>query len=270
MTVSLEHLIGVVSPSRLDTAQRCMAQFYFRYVEKLPERWRSSLSFGKAFDATGNEVYEHKLKTDETPSSRDVQERFAAAWEFEADAIDVWDEGASKGKLLDVGVRAAAEWRENVAFFFRPTHVQQRLEQQIQDGDSTYTLLGIVDVRGINTDADDTLVVADTKTAGKQYAADAFYKRSQPAAYTLLTGDTCFEFHVVLTTKTPQTQIIRNHVSQAEQQAWLRRAGMQRRAIAHAYRSGDWLPNRAHMLCTKRHCEFWQQCERTFGGTVAP
>lgn len=266
--VTLEQLIGVVSPSRLDTAQRCMAQFFFRYVQRLPERWRSSLSYGRAVDACGSEVYAHKLEHATTPSVRDVQERFAAAWDYEADGVDVWEDGASKGKLLDVGVRAVGSWRDAVAVSFVPHAVQERLERTIAVGDDSFTLQGVLDVRGSN--ADGVAVVADIKTAGKAYAQSELLRRSQPHAYTLLTGLERFEFHVLLTTKDAATQVIGGDVPRADADAWARRASMTRRSIAHAYQTGDWLPNRQHFLCTQRHCEFWTACERTFGGRVAP
>jgi hypothetical protein len=31
---------------------------------------------------------------------------------------------------------------------------------------------------------------------------------------------------------------------------------------------GLYFPNRQSMLCSRRYCAFWQQCERDFGGAV--
>lgn len=267
--VEIEQLIGVVSPSRLDTAQRCLAQFMFRYVEKRPERWRSSLSFGKACDATGSEVFEQKMKTAATPSASDVQDRFAAEWDFHAEAVEVWDEGANKGKLLDAGVRAVASWRNVVAAQFQPSAVQERVQRDLWLDGEQWTLQGVLDVRG-RWDGGEAEVIADMKTAGKSYGDAELLRRSQPHAYTLLTGITRFEFHVLLTTKDGPTQVVGGEVPKADAEAWARRAAMTRRAIVQAHRTGDWLPNRTHFLCSRRHCDFWEACESTFGGRVAP
>lgn len=294
-TPSLDTLIGSVSPSRLDTAQRCMAQFYFRYVEKLRERWRSRLSFGKACDDAGNAVYVAKQALGTTMSRSDVQEQFAAAWDFHAMQIDEWEEGDTHGQLLDRGTQAMAEWRDRIALFMSPTGVQEKISATVKcprTGDE-FVLNGVIDVRGtvpmraelragdaMNrfasigneiAEATQLAVVADLKTAAKRYMADAFVRRSQPAAYTLLTGCDQFEFHVLVTTTTgAKTQVLRSQVTDADRNGFVQRAAMIRRHVAHAYKTGDWLPNRTHTLCTRRHCEFWATCEARFGGRVAP
>ena len=45
---------------------------------------------------------------------------------------------------------------------------------------------------------------------------------------------------------------------------------MIRRQIRNAYMTGDWLPNRQHMLCSKTYCEQWHRCQGEFGGEVKP
>lgn len=264
--VTLDELTGVVSPSRLETAQRCLAQFCFRYVERIRERWRSSLSFGRAVDDCGTSTYTRKIQNGTTPVAREVQELFAQAWEWESEAVDDWEDGDSKGALLDTGVRAVARWRDAVAQYLDPLAVQNRLQMGVQDsqGDA-FGVQGILDVRGTVRGVP---VVADLKTAGKTYRPDAFARRMQPAAYTLLTGVSRFEFHVLTKAKEPQVQVLRWLVPDTERTSFVRRAGMIRRMIGHAFRSGDWLPNRSHYLCTRRHCEFWATCERRYGGRV--
>jgi hypothetical protein len=267
MSVTLASLIGTVSPNRLETAQRCLAQFGFRYVEKLKQRWSSQLSFGRAADDASNSSYKDKLRTGDTPSADDVKDRFAAAWDFEAENVDVWEEGETRGTLLDSGTAAMAVWRDFVAEKITPTHVQERLTVEVADPTTgeTFGLLGIVDVRGSVTGRK---VTADLKTSGKSWNPSAFVRNAQPAAYTILTGTPLFEYDVLVLTKQPRAQILRREITDGERTAFLRRAGMIRRQIANAYRTGDWLPNRTGFLCTRRHCDHWRECEKRFGGTV--
>jgi hypothetical protein len=34
-------------------------------------------------------------------------------------------------------------------------------------------------------------------------------------------------------------------------------------------RSGLYFPRRQSLLCSRRHCAFWRECEREYGGTIA-
>jgi hypothetical protein len=267
MAVELTGLIGRVSPSKLETAQKCLQQFAFRYVERLPENFRASLQFGIAADDTSNEVYRAKMATGRTPARKDVQDQFAAAWDYASAAVDDWGD-ESKGELLDVGVKAMAKWRDRIAEFVQPRAVQQTITKVVVDpvtGDS-FELKGVLDLRA--ADPAGVEVAADLKTAGRAYGKDAFERRSQPTAYTLLADLPTFEFHVLTTTKEPQTQVLRATISDSARFAFLKRAGMIRRQIENAFRTGDWLPNRTHMMCSRRYCEFWRECERRNGGQV--
>ncbi len=38
--------------------------------------------------------------------------------------------------------------------------------------------------------------------------------------------------------------------------------------VQDGIRSGLYFPNRQSLLCSRRHCPFWQRCEQDFGGTV--
>lgn len=264
--VTLESLIGRMSPSRLETATKCLAQFAFRYVERLPERFRAAMQFGNAVDDTGNGTYRAKQQRGVTPSAKDVQERFAAAWDYESAAVDDWGE-ETRGSLLDTGVKAVAAWRDRIAVHVQPEGVQQMLEAQVVDpvsGDP-FVLTGYLDVRGV---AKDRRLVADLKTSGKRYSPDVFSRKFQPVVYTLCTGIPTFEYHVLTTTKTPQTQVLRATLPDSDRDAFLRRAGMIRRQIAHAWQTGDWIPNRTHQMCSRRYCEFWATCEKRHGGRV--
>lgn len=266
--MSLESLIGRMSPSRLETAAKCLAQFAFRYVERLPERFRAAMQFGNAVDDTGNGTYEAKRKSGATPSKSDVQERFAAAWDWAAAAVDDWEDETA-GQLLDVGVKAVAAWRDRIAVHVVPEAVQEKLEAVVADpatGDR-FVLTGYLDVRG-NVPSKQRRVVADLKTSGRVYRPDVFARRFQPVTYTLLTGIPTFEYHVLTTTKEPQTQVLRATLPDSDRDAFLRRAGMIRRQVGHAYATGDWLPNRSHMMCSRRYCEFWATCEKRHGGRV--
>lgn len=261
-------VIGRMSPSRLDVAQRCLAQFRFRYVDpdpkRVPHAWR--MAFGSAMDDAANGVYNVKLRDATTPSAADAADRFAEAWDYNSTLVDEW-EGSSRGQVLDVGTQGARLWRDNIAQYVQPTHApQHHAEREIVDprNQDKWTLHGYIDlmcnVKGID-------VVSDLKTSGKRYNANAFVN-SQPAAYTLLTGVPVFSYHIITSTKQPQTQVLQAHIADDVRDMYVLRSGMLRRQIRNAHMSGDWLPNRQHMMCSKRYCDQWARCEAEFGGEV--
>lgn len=268
---TLAHLLDVVSPWKLETAQQCLAKFYFRYVERIYDgSFRAAMQFGNAVDATGNDTYRAKQLSGRTPAAKDVQERFAAHWDFEAGAVDDWGDD-DRGSLLDRGVAGVALWRDRVAAFVTPQHAQHDLTREVTDpvsGD-TFTLRGIVDLRGtVRVEGQEQRVTADLKASHRRYEAATFQRKFQPVAYSLLTDTPRFDYHVLVSTKTPQTQVMSCTISDADRAAFLRRAAMLRRQVAHAFRTGDWLPNRSGNLCSRRYCPFWSTCEQRFGGRV--
>jgi len=265
-TPTADHLIGTLSPSRIATAQRCLAQFAFRYVERLPTTSSPALQFGVAMDAVSTAAYRVKMKSGETPAAKDVADRFAAEWDFAAAAVEQWGDD-DRGSLLDSGTRGAKLWRESIATHVVPLAVQEHLSATVVDPTTRdpFTLHGYLDLRRAQPGGS---VVADLKTSRARFQAARLSREWQPAAYTLLAGTATFEYHVLTTTKQPEMQVLRAHVSDSDRSAFLVRAGMLRRQVVTALRSGDWLPNRTHVLCSRRYCDHWAACEARYGGKV--
>ncbi len=265
--VTLAELTGRMSPSRLETASACLAKFAFSYVERLPWRFSSSAQFGNAVDAVAAWAYGDKIKSGEAPVRADVRDRFAAEWDYQADAVDDWRDWR-RGELLDIGVAGVGRWRDRIVDFVEPLAVQQKLEVEITDpidGDR-YVLNGIVDLRARVAGRE---VIVDGKTSEKRYPASRVARSYQPPTYSVLGACSTFEYHVQTVAKEPQVQVLRANITDSDRRSLLLRAGMIRRQIAHAFRTGDWLPNRTHFLCSRRYCDHWAACEKRFGGRVS-
>ena len=265
---TLSELIDTVSPSRIDTATTCLARFRFRYLERIRGPKRIAMSFGSALDAASNSCYQRKIdEPGYTMPASEVADCFAAEWDSEQEQIEDW--GKDKpDEMLDTGVKCSTLWRDNVAQYVAPLQVQPKLVKELKDsrGDK-FTLLGYPDV--IATVRNQT-AIADLKTSGKVYATNSIVKRSQPPAYTILAEIPRFEYHVVTTAKKPKVQLLGATVSDTQRQNWIDRAGMVRRHVAHAHKTGDWIPNRGHMTCSRRFCDHWRECEKAYGGEVSP
>jgi len=263
---TLGKLIDVMSPSRLDCAQRCLAQFRFRYLDRLPSPKPATTVLGSAMDAAANDVYLSKMDTGTTLSGDDVADRFVHEFDWHATQVEDWT--VDRGKTMDTGVRVATTWRDNIAQHVTPSQVQPQFKRDVVDpvsGDQ-FTFTGYVDTM---IRVGDQEAVADLKTTGRRYPTNQIVKATQPAVYTLLTGQPTFVYHVVTTTAKPSTQCLTGTLSDSHHRHTLIRTGMVRRQVAAAYSSGDWLPNRGHMLCSRRWCPYWRQCEVEYGGEVA-
>jgi len=114
MAVTLADLIGTVSPSKLDTAQQCLARFCFDYVEKRPRTFRADAQFGTAIDVTASTFYDLKRKHRRAPKLGAVLEFFAATWDYEAGAVDDW-QGTKKEALQERGLSLLRVWYEHIA-----------------------------------------------------------------------------------------------------------------------------------------------------------
>lgn len=265
--VTLADIIDVVSPSKLDAAQQCMAKILFRYVEHLPRTYRADGQFGTAIDQAGNDFYRAKIKTKRNPTKKRLAELFESAWEFEAGAVDEW-QGETRHTLLDKGVEMIELWRSRIAQHVQPESAQKPVTMEVPDviTGGTFRLTGIIDMIGRTTGPH--LSVVDLKQSLTRYPESRITRSFQPASYTILGKENVFEFHVVTRQATPQIQILRAVISDDDRRSMLLRASMIRRQIGHAFTSGDWLPNRTHQLCSRRYCEFWHTCEKRFGGRV--
>lgn len=277
---TLAEVIGTLSPSKLEVATQCGAKFLFDYVENMPRRFRADGQLGNAVDDTGNQVYRGKaaalegaavLTPDDlaaaTPSAKVVADVFAAAWDFEAGAVDDW-QGDTRASILGEGVRMVRGWRERIAAYVFPRTTQRYMRKTLKDPKTgeRFDLAGIVDLIGSTAVPS---AVVDLKQTGKRYNDSKLTRSFQPVAYTLLAEVPVFEFHVLVRTAKPSPpQILRATISDADRDAFVARAAMVRRQIAHSFRTGDWFPNRGHMLCSRRYCDRWQVCEQRFGGTV--
>lgn len=277
-------ILDDMSPSKLDLLEKCPQAFAFRYVERTRHPRTSAQALGNAVDATTNAVYQHKLQTGETVRWEHATERFVAAHDYQAERVEHWEEGDSRGQQLDLGVRAVRHWRETVALAVQPvTQPQLRVEWQgasarpeldeaagISSEFRVVTILDLVaDVPGV--DGKPERVVIDHKASGKRWNAADALRSSQAPSYFAGTGVPRFQWHVLRTDLVkPQTMVVATTTTKGTVDHLVQRMAIARRVIAQGLRTGDWQPRRNQTLCTRRWCSDWHRCEQAHGGTVTP
>lgn len=279
----LDDLIGLMSNSRTETWERCQAVFFYRYVQGMTKPPSASLARGRAYDRTSNEVYQEKFSQGEPLSLDYTRDLFASIWDEEKDGVDNWQGDTPEG-VLDTGMKVLDPWLNRVVPYVDPTRPPQvKFEidcaspnpdrDDAADIDPLFVIRGAADlVAHVPWGVGRFVAVVDHKASGKPWGPADALREMQPGFYRVgLPGLNAelFQFHVFRTAlKEPKTTILGRTVGPQDTKLALARVSMARRQIANAFRVGDFIPNRKNVLCSRRWCAFWAECEREHGGRV--
>ena len=273
---------GMLSPSRIARWRECQQRTKFIYIDGLKAPPFAALKYGTAWDLfqTHQEEGFFVLKNKEGHSLSPSQSAnlFARFWDEKQEEVEDWKDD-KPGKLLDIGVEAARKWTKEVGDKFLATSIQKKF--QLLLGDGTWGYRGILDLVlvGEPGKADPNPVIHDAKTSGKSWSARKLAQQLQPAAYTLAAkhepglkklgaSEDKFVFDVHVKTKEPKIQQLEVDVTEADQNGFLKMLRNTRAQMAFAEKEGVFLPNRDSMLCSRKWCPFWRECEKEWGGKV--
>ena len=267
---STARVLATVSPSKLDLFVRCQAAWTYRYVHGLKRPPSAAMAFGTAHDATANSVYTDRLQTGELPTVEQAQERFAADWDDAAADVEDWAED-DPDHLLDAGVRVTELWHRKAARHVVPHEIQPKLTRDFADGDDTFTVLGYADVVG---EVGGTPTIIDQKAGRRAWTPADLIRSTQAVAYPWMTDLRRFQIHSSQigrgTSKWTGFKVLSRTLTDADVDVFPRQVVAARRQMRALMETGDVVPNRSHFICSRRWCGYWEQCQRDFGGTVAP
>lgn len=249
-----------ISPSQAGMFARCQAQWKYRYVDGIKSPPSAALAFGKAFDETANSVYSEKMVTGDTAESGEVADRFAAQWDAASATIEDWED-EDRGALLDKGVALAGLWRNDIAVNVKPVGVQVPANVEA-DGVKVFGIIDTVAEEG------GTKVVHELKTKAKSISDGDMARSLQVPIYAHAAGTDRVQWDVCVKTKIPKTQTVPVTVTPEDVRGALNQLVLSKRLIDASVRSGDFLPNRQQMMCSRRWCAYWSRCEKDHGGTV--
>lgn len=255
------------SPSQMGMWVRCQAQWQFRYIDGLRQPPNVALAFGKAFDTTSDTTYRERMATDRLLGDEDVKTCFSEAWDVQSGEVENWYDD-KPGELKDQGVVLAGVWRDRVGSRINPVDVQRHVKSTFKgiDGEEI-EIQGYIDV----VDKPEAVELpCDTKTSAKRWSTGQAYQSLQALAYPLLTGTDRMQFHVGVRKKAPEIQILTRSVLPEEKTHFIDRAILTKRSIEATVAAGSFVPNRDGMLCSRRWCGYWGECERRYGGRVRP
>ena len=108
----------------------------------------------------------------------------------------------------------------------------------------------------------------DIKTASRRPSWVSPDYAFQLATYRQITPGATGEARIDCLVKTNTPQIVQQSytIGDSDLQATRVLFPLAREAMG----SGTYCPNRQSILCSQKHCGFWKQCEREFGGRVRP
>lgn len=254
----MHNIPDYISPSQASMFARCQAQWKYRYVDGIKSPPSAALAFGKAFDNTANSVYAEKIVSGETAT--DVQDRFAAQWDAAAQEVGDWED-EDRGKLLDTGVALSGLWRNEIAVQVQPTGVQVPADLEA-DGVKIHGIIDTVAVENGNP------VVHELKTKAKSMSDGDMARSLQVPIYARAAGTDKVKWDVAVKTKVPKVQTMAVTITEDQVRGAVNQLVISKRLIDASVQSGDFLPNRQQMMCSRRWCAYWEQCQKDFGGEV--
>lgn len=279
--VDMARLLERMSPSGFDAWGKCEASWAFRYIEGLSRRPSGAMAAGSGFDTLANDYYLDRVSFGHRMPEEEVQDRFRDAFRHEAEEVDWGSEKAGEqSRIVDQGIAASALWRKTVAAYVEPKVIQPRIEVRVEFGrahaepnarldlSNGITLTGYGDVVG-EVSGRPGLTIIDHKFSGKSWSENDLLRETQPVIYSMALGIPRFQFHVARRLKTPKMRILTRNLDAEDSIGILNRYAITRRKIAASFETGDFLPNRKQILCSRKWCGFWRKCEVKYGGKVA-
>jgi hypothetical protein len=245
----------VLSPTQARAFLGCSARWWFKYGLSLPEPKTSSLAFGLAMHRALELNFRQKLETKEDLETGGMVTVFRDCW-TEQVGQTVFRNDENPRELAKLGERLILKYMEEVAPLIEPAAV----EMDVQG------LIGGVPVRGRIDLLDVQGRLVDFKTASRRPSVVPWDYAFQLATYRQITPGASGEARLDTLVKTNVVQLIQQ--SYVVGDADLRATQILYPFIQEAIRAGLYLPNRDSMMCSRRHCPFWQECQKEYGREV--
>lgn len=251
-----------ITPSFVNTYLLCPAKAYFQYVLRLPRTPTPQIIVGRAMDLAIGLHFAAKMK--EEPVA--VEDAFAEFLEKGSLEVETPQEAL---KCLDPGVKAIRRYISRVSPLIIPTGVQV----------PTLTLhtraaiRGRADVTFRPTPEPRVSAVADVKTASRRFPS---FRTSDLVQLTCYTHTQIFpiqarqhhiaQIHLFVLKKDPEIVVLSHPISESD----VTLVGNLVASVLRGVSASAYPPNRDAIICSRRHCPFWRECQEYYGGTVRP
>jgi hypothetical protein len=246
---------AVLSPSSVKLFLfTCSARWWFKYGAGLADPPSGSLVRGRVVHKVAEWFFRAK-KAGQPVDPDELAQPFEAAWDEAAQTASFHKDDDVELLKRQAAV-LARKYLDEAAPDIQPAEIELPVSGTI----------GGVQVRGIVDLLDTTGRIVDLKTAARKPSGVSPDYAFQLATYRAITPGASGKVRIdtLVATKTPQLVTLGYEVSLADQFMCEHLYPHVREGI----REGLYFPNRCANLCSRKTCNFWQACEKEFGGTV--
>jgi CRISPR/Cas system-associated exonuclease Cas4 (RecB family) len=248
-------LADILSPSQVRSFMDCQARWWFKYGLKYPDPTNGNLALGKAVHAALGQNFAQKMETHEDLPTEGVLALFREAWAHEQEETEFRDDEDAR-ELAAIGLGLVAKYMDEAAPAIDPVAVELHVHGEI----------GGVPVRGWIDLLDIEGRVIDIKTAKAKPSSVEPMHKFQVATYRYLLPGAGATGRIDTLVKTKTPQIVPQTFSITAEE--LRATETLYPAAQEAMRHGRYLPNRLSLMCSRRNCSYWRNCETEWGGEV--
>lgn len=273
---TIDDVAGRMTATLTSDVLKCLAAVRFKYVLGIKRPQSYYLAFGNAWDRTSDSYWIERKQTGRSMAPAHVAEimDFALREEFgNAEPVSAADE--TRADMRDQGIALAQTWASDLGQHIEPIAVQEAFKAD--PGPSLpFHVTGVVDLVGkwLRKDMGDQPFFADAKTSKRRWTTKQAQDSLQPPIYLMarehlgITTD-LFQFHVGVRKKAPEMQVLSRRVDQSDLDLAMNVMKGANRILRDAWISGAWVPNRQHVMCSRKYCPYWRECEAQYGGTVS-
>jgi CRISPR/Cas system-associated exonuclease Cas4 (RecB family) len=258
--------LGHLSQSSINMFLRCPCQFFYRYVQGLKIQPTGNLTLGKSVDSSLDFNYKFKIESRTDREIGEVLDFFSTDFEKRKQETDFQE--ANPAEVKDDGVRVIKEYQTTVSPHLQPLASQKEISV-LFNGVAVPTV-GYIDV------IDQDYCVIDNKVKSKSPSKDkaGFYlpTESEKIQMTIYESGllaegvkpTALRIDTMVTLKTPKVVSANIETTSADYQ-YVQNVI---KKIVKSIEAEIFIPVRSNMLCSKRHCGYWNICEKENGGCV--
>ncbi len=262
-----------LSPSQILMMQRCPAQWYYRYVCGLRVPPSGAMSTGSALHAGAYHNYEQKIESREDLPTDDILDAFST--DFDARKSETqWSKDEKPSELKDKGARALDAYQSRLAPSIQPKLVEDKARLEIPNFD--YDLIVVPDliqeveggkevVRDIKftTKSPDGVKSGNVQPRVSDLTQVTFYALARSAK----TGEAIEEGSLDYCVGTKaNASAIPVPVQFSDQD--FKYAKNLIALTARQIELEHYPPNRQSIMCSRRYCGYFNECEKDFGGKV--
>lgn len=251
------------SPSQLTMFLRCSAAWKYRYVDGLKIPPASAMVLGTSYHKGLETNYSQKINSmvdlpimdvlDATSTELDTLLRDEVSWSEEERSKGLLN---VKGELKDKVTGLVKTYQIEKSPYIQPESVEKDFIIEFQNVD--YIVKGRVDL------VDNRGNIRENKTSGitpSQISAD---HKLQGTFYAIAERKKNVVFDYAIKTKTPKIVSHEFAPDESEKDFSLKITSL----VDSASKSGAYLPNRNHFMCSKSQCGFWRNCLKEFKGSI--